>query len=85
MLHFMGSRRVRYNLATEPQQSLCQGFHDGSAVNNLPANAGDVGLIPGWGMSLEEGNKLQSTPIFLPVESHGQRSWVSYSPCCCCC
>ena len=25
-------------------------------VKNLPANAGDVGLIPGLGRSLEEGN-----------------------------
>ena len=24
------------------------GFPDGSVVKNLPANAGDVGLIPGW-------------------------------------
>ena len=25
-------------------------------VKNLPANAGDVGSIPGWGRSPEEGN-----------------------------
>ena len=86
MLHFVGSRRVRHNLATERQQlPLCQDFHDGSAVKNLPANLGDVGLIPGCEISREEGNKWQSTPIFLPVKSHGQRSLVSYSPCCCCC
>ena len=28
----------------------------GSVVKNLPANAGDAGLIPGLGRSLEEGN-----------------------------
>ena len=28
----------------------------GSAGKNLPANAGDVGLIPGWRRSPEEGN-----------------------------
>jgi len=28
----------------------------GSAVNNLPANAGDPGSIPGWGGSPGEGN-----------------------------
>ena len=35
------------------------GFPDESVVKNLPANAGatgDVGLIPGWGRSLEGGN-----------------------------
>ena len=33
-----------------------QGFPSGSVVNNLPANAGDVGLILGSGRSLGEGN-----------------------------
>ena len=32
------------------------GFPDGSVVKNSPANAGDVGLIPVSGRSLEEGN-----------------------------
>ena len=31
-------------------------FPDGSVVKNLPANAGDVGLIPGSGRSPGEGN-----------------------------
>ena len=41
-------------------------------VKNLPANAGDipwVGQIP-WS------RKWQPTPVFLPRESHGQRSLV---------
>ena len=33
-----------------------QGFPGGSVVKYLPANAGDVGLIPGSGRSSEEGN-----------------------------
>ena len=33
-----------------------QGFTGGSAVKNLPANAGDSGSIPGWGRFLGEGN-----------------------------
>ena len=33
-----------------------QGFPGGSAVENLPANAGDVGLIPGSGRSPGVGN-----------------------------
>ena len=32
------------------------GFPGGSAVKNLPASAGDTGLIPGLGRSLGEGN-----------------------------
>ena len=35
---------------------LYTGFPDGSVVGNLPANAGDTGLIPGSGRSLGEGN-----------------------------
>ena len=34
-------------------------------------NAGDSGLIPGWGRSSREGNGI---PVFLSGESHGQRS-----------
>ena len=36
------------------QSYYIQGFHSGSMVNNPPANAGDSGLIPGSGRSLEE-------------------------------
>ena len=32
------------------------GFPGGSAVKNLPASAGDIGLIPGLGRSRREGN-----------------------------
>ena len=51
-------------------------------VKNPPANTGhvrDVGSIPGSGRSPGEGHgKL--TPVFLPRESHGQRSLEGYSP-----
>ena len=50
----------------------------GSVVKNLPANAGDTGSIPGSGRSPGEGR--QSTPVFLPGKSHGQRSLASCSP-----
>ena len=33
-----------------------RGFSGGSVVKNLPANAGDSGLIPGLGLSPGEGN-----------------------------
>ena len=35
---------------------LFKGFPGGSVVKNLPANAGDVGLIPGSGKCPGEGN-----------------------------
>ena len=50
-------------------------------IKNLPTNAGntwDLGLIPGSGRSL--GGKWSPTPVFLPGESHGQRSLVGYRP-----
>ena len=50
-------------------------------IKNLPANAGDArdaSSIPGLGRSPGEGN--EPTPIFLPGESHGQRSLAGYSP-----
>ena len=40
-------------------------------VKNLPANAGDVGLIPGSG---------SSPAVFLPGEFQGQRRLAGYSP-----
>ena len=36
--------------------TLLLGFPGGSVVKNPPANAGDVGSIPGLGRSLGEGN-----------------------------
>ena len=50
-------------------------------VKNLPANVGevrDVGWIPG--LTILWRRKWQSTPVFLPGESNGQRNLVSYSP-----
>ena len=50
-------------------------------VKNLPANVGevrDVGWIPG--LTILWRRKWQSTPVFLPGESHGQKSLVSPSP-----
>ena len=47
-------------------------------VKNPPANAGDVGSIPGLGRSPGEGNgnSLQ----YSSWEFHGQRRVVGYSP-----
>ena len=49
-------------------------------VKSPPANAGDTrdaGSIPESGRFAEGGH---GTPVFLPGESHGQRSLASYSP-----
>ena len=48
-------------------------------VKNLLANAGDLGLIPGWGRAAEEGNgyPLQYSCL---GKSHGQRRLAGYSP-----
>ena len=40
----------------QPPTIYRQGFPGGSAVKNPPADAGDVGLIPGSGGSPGEGN-----------------------------
>ena len=52
-------------------------------AKNLPANAGDVSSIPGWGRSLGGEDpwrrKWQPTPVFLPGKPHGQSSLVGYS------
>ena len=48
-------------------------------VKNLPAHAGDMGLIPGSGRSPGVGNG-KPIPVFLPGKSQGQRSLMGYSP-----
>ena len=51
----------------------------GSVVKSLPANAGDIGSIPGWGRSPGEGNGNQHQYSCLE-NLHGQRSLAGYSP-----
>ena len=48
----------------------CRGFPDGSGVKNLPANAGDVGLIPGSGRSSGggHGDPLQYSCLENPMD-----------------
>ena len=55
-----------------------RGFLRGSVVKQLPANAGDMGSIPGLGRS-HGGREWQPTPIFLPEKSHTQRGLVGCS------
>ena len=53
-------------------------LHD-SVVKNVPADAGDWSSVPGLGRSPGEGNG-NPLQVFLPGESHGERSLVGYSP-----
>ena len=50
------------------------GFPSGSVVKNLPADAGDSNLIPGWGRSfgVENGNPLQYSCLKSPMDRGAQ-------------
>ena len=56
-----------------PSILFSMGFPGGSDGKESACNAGDLGSIPGLGRSHGE---EQGTPLFLPGESHGQRSLV---------
>ena len=47
-------------------------------VNNLPAMQETWVQSLGWEVPLEK--RMATTPVFLPEESHGQRSLAGYSP-----
>ena len=53
-------------------------FPVGSDGKESACNAGDLGLAPGLGRSLEKG--MATTLAFLPEEFHGHRSLAAYSP-----
>ena len=75
----MGSQS-RTRLKRLSSSIVCLGFPDGSVLKNLPASAGDTGdtgSFPESGRSPGEGN---GNPVFLPGESHGQRSLEGCSP-----
>ena len=54
-------------------------FLSGSNDKESACNAGDLGSIPELGRSPGQGNG-QPTLVFLPGESHGQKSLAGYSP-----
>ena len=43
---------------SDGRRDIIQGFPGSLAVESLPANAGDAGLISGWGRSPGEGNDI---------------------------
>ena len=62
-----------------PNQKELLCFPCGSDGKESASNSGDLGSIPGSGRSPREGNGYPLQCSFL-VNSHGQRSLVSYSP-----
>ena len=58
---------------------LPRSFPGDSAIKNLPANAGDVGLIPGSGRSPGEGNG-NLLPYSCLGNSMDRGALVGYSP-----
>ena len=60
------------------RDSHLRGFPGGSDGKESAYNGGNSGLIPGSGRS--PGERMVPIPVFLPRESHGQRSLAGYSP-----
>ena len=56
------------------------GFPGGSDGKESTRSAEDPDSIPGSKEAPGEGNGWLPTPMFLPGESHGQRSLAGYSP-----
>ena len=73
------TKSIIYKMFPHQYILLCLlGFPGGSVAKNLPASGGDTGSVPGYGRS-PGGRKWQSTPVFLPGKSHGQRHLGGYS------
>ena len=67
-------------LSAPHQKKSPKDFPGGSDGKACVYNVGDPGSIPGLGRSPGEGHGYPPTPVFLPGESHGQRSLVGYCP-----
>ena len=76
-----GSRLLypREKVSKSHEPIITVGLPSCSVVKNPPANAGEVGSIPGSGRSPGEGNGNPLQYSFLG-KSHGQRSLFGYSP-----
>ena len=58
---FIDSDSPQSSSLEKPFSTLLRGFTGGSAVKNLLADAGDVGLIPGLGRSPDKGMVTHSS------------------------
>ena len=77
----LGEEVLKYqgDLKTKKSQqhlTSCEGFPGGSAVKNLPANAGDMGSIPGLGRSPEEGMATHSSILAWRIPWTGEPGGV---------
>ena len=71
----LGSRHLGVQWIFAKRQDLGWGFPAGSAGKESASSARDWGLIP------ESGRRERlPTAVFLPGESHGQRSLAGYGP-----
>ena len=59
---------------------LKQAFPWGSAVKNPSAKTGEACEFNPWIRKIPFRRTWQSTPIFSPVKSHGQRGLAGYNP-----
>ena len=55
-------------------------FTGGSNGKESAYNAGDPGLVGPWVRKISWRREWLPTPVFLPEESHAERSLVGYSP-----
>ena len=84
VLWFMGSQRIGHDWATELnwvhyiRTLLDTGFPDGSVSKESACQARQAGSVSESGRSPGE-RKWQSTLVFLPGKSYGQRSLTGYS------
>ena len=61
------------------QLNILMDHAGGSDGKESACNAGEPGLIPGFGRS-PGGEKRQPSPVFLLLEFHAQRSLTRYNP-----
>ena len=60
---------------------VTEGFPGGTIGKESPGNAGDIRHVSDpWVGKVLWRRARQPTPVFLPGESHGQRSLADYSP-----
>ena len=71
------SKHKLHNFLFHLVSSSQRGFPGGSAGKESACNAGDLGLIPGFGRFPGEGIGYP-TPVFLPGKFHGKWSLVGY-------
>ena len=76
---YVKSITLLYELVLLPLRARGLGLPRWLSGKEPADNAGDAGLITGSGRSPGKG-KWQPAAVFLPGESHGQRSLAGYSP-----